>query len=396
MQIMTKMTTGAMFVLENNPKQVVLIAPPNSRRVDAFQQALQDIDWPIAKIISFHDIVKHPNLLIDCIQQGDIVRLETSGECSDTERLLLQLGESVVANNLVIDNLQLEQGEIIPSNQWYAGLSLFFRHLQQILQQAQPHYHMFDVNEGLVFFDKRKTSIHWQQQGLPTPEIITNHIESFEQLIDTLTKQKISRVFIKLAHGSAASGTMALSVTDKKTHAVTTIELLQQAGQIHFYNTRRLKQYTDRHTIAMMFNQLLKHHDLQIEAWIPKASYQGKIFDVRVVVINGQAQHTLIRLGKRAMTNLHLENGRGDLEQVKTYLGNHWAAIPKLAEQAMLDFPNSLYAGLDVLVTPHQHKAYLLEANTFGDFHPNTYWQGLNTYQAELLALLKRNKLIDD
>lgn len=393
---MTKMTTGAMFVLESNPKQVVLIAPPNSRRVTAFQQALQKIRWPIAKIISFHDVVKHPNLLIDCIEQGDIIRLETSGECSATERLLLQLGESSVVNNIAIDDLQLEQGEIIPSNQWYAGLNIFFRQTQKLLQQAQPHYPMLDVNEGLIFFDKRKTSIHWQQQGLPTPKTITDNIENFEQLVDVLAKQKISRVFIKLAHGSAASGTMALSVTDKKTHAITTIELLQQAGQIRFYNTRRLKQYTDRHLIATMFNQLIKYHDLQIEAWIPKASYQGNIFDVRIVVINGQAQHTLIRLGKQAMTNLHLENGRGDLAQVKTSLGDHWNAIPKLAEQAMRAFPNSLYAGLDVLITPHQHKAYLLEANTFGDFHPNTYWQGLNTYQAELLALLKRNKLIDD
>lgn len=396
MRIMTKMTIGAMSVLESNPKQVVLIAPPDSRRVNAFQQALQDIHWPSANIISFHDVVKHPNLLLDCIKQGDIVRLETSGECSATERLLLQLGEPSVVNNVLIDDLHLEQGEIIPSNQWYAGLSLFFKHTQKLLQQAEPHYRMFDVNEGLVFFDKRKTSRRWQQQGLPIPKTITDNIESFEQLVDSLAKQKISRVFIKLAHGSAASGTIALSLTDKKVHAVTTIELIQHAGQIRFYNTRRLKQYTDRHTLATMFNQLLKYHDLQIEAWVPKASYQGKVFDLRIVVINGQAQHTLIRLGKQAMTNLHLENGRGDLTQVKAYLGDGWNAIPTLAEQAMLAFPNSLYAGLDVLITPHQHKAYLLEANTFGDFHPNTHWQGLNTYQAELLALLKRNKLIDD
>lgn len=355
-----KKTLGDMSVLENNPKRVVLIAPPYSRRVKAFQQALQEIRWPLANVISFQDIVDYPTRLTEHIQQGDIVRLETSGECLDTERLLLKLGASKIEQHSVTDinSLQLEQGEIIPSNQWYAGLTVFFKNIKKSLEQAPSHYCTFDTAEGLVFFDKRKTTAHWQQQGLPTPVPITGIIENFEQLLDRLTHTKISRVFIKLAHGSAASGSMAIMFNNKQIHAITTIELFQQNGQLHFFNTRKIQQYTDRQTITMIFNHLIKYHDLQIETWIPKASYQSKVFDVRIVVIDGKAQHTLIRLGKKAMTNLHLENGRGDLEQVKAFLGESWPVIPQLAEKAMQHFPNSLYAGLDILITPHRKKAY--------------------------------------
>lgn len=388
----------ALSVLANNPHQVVLIAPPTSRRVKAFQQALQQIKWPSAQVVSYGDVLNNPERLIKAVQCGAIVRLESSGECAQTERLLLNLGNAVVPHYAIehTENLQLEQGEIIPSNQWYAGLTLFFKHTQQVLQQAAQHYRMFDIDEGLVFFDKRKTLSYWQHNNLSIPKQLNATVENFEHLLSCLVQQNMPRVFIKLANGSAASGTMALSFNGKALKALSTIDMVTTGQYTRFYNTRKIKQYTNAQTIEKIVNYLLKYHLLQIEAWTPKASYQGKVFDVRVVVINGQAQHTLIRLGKQAMTNLHLENGRGDLAKIKAYLGESWSSIPALAEQAMQAFPKSLYAGLDVLITQHQKKPYLLEANTFGDFHPNTYVQGLDTYQAELLALLKRNKRVYD
>ena len=114
--------TGAMSVLVSNPQQVVLIAPPNSRRVAAFQSSLQRINWPQAKVISYQQIIENPQRLIQTVHEGNIIRLETSGESSDTERLLLQLGKQHITDGVVenIADLQLEQGEIIPSNQWYA------------------------------------------------------------------------------------------------------------------------------------------------------------------------------------------------------------------------------------------------------------------------------------
>lgn len=395
---MTRMMTGAMSVLVNNPQQVVLIAPPKSRRVTAFQSSLQQINWPLAKVVSYQQIIENPQALIQIIHKGNIIRLETSGESSDVERLLLQLGKQNITNNVVtnIADLQLEQGEIIPSNQWYVGLQQFFDIVQRQLAQCPSHYCTLDFSEGLQLFDKRATSELWQLSKLPMPYQLPEEINSFEQLISALKQQKLNRVFIKLAHGSGASGTIALAINKNKIQAITTIEMVENQRGIRLYNNRKLIRYNAWQQIAQLIDELLKYHKLQIERWLPKASYQGKVFDIRVVVINGKAMHTLIRLGKQAITNLHLGNGRGDLEQIKNYLGSSWQLVPELAEQAMQCFPNSLYAGIDVLVSQNNKKPYLLEANTFGDFHPNTYYQGLDTYQAELLALLIRNKIGND
>ena len=49
-----------------------------------------------------------------------------------------------------------------------------------------------------------------------------------------------------------------------------------------------------------------------VEEWLPKAVFQGKQFDLRVVVIKGVAKHFVVRLGNSPMTNLHLGNARGD------------------------------------------------------------------------------------
>ncbi|QQP86000.1 STM4014 family protein [Entomomonas asaccharolytica] len=392
---MTKMMTGVMSVLENNPQQVVLIAPPTSRRVTAFQNSLQQINWPPAKVIGYNHIIEFPDLLKETIAEGDVVRIETSGECCTTDRFLLQLARQNDPYKFDADiaDLQLEQGEIIPSNHWYAGLQSFFASLQKQLAQAAKHFCTIDFNEGLQLFDKRQTAKVWQQKGLAIPKQITEPIVSFEQLLAVLKQQGLNRVFIKLAHGSGASGAIALAISKTNMQAITTIEMADTKQGLRFYNSSKLIRYNDWQTTAMIIDKLVQWHDLQIEAWIPKANYQGKVFDIRVVVINGQAKHTLIRLGKQAITNLHLGNGRGDLEQIKNYLGNSWQLVPELAEQAMHCFPNSLYAGVDILVSQNNKKPYLLEANTFGDFHPNTYYQGLDTYQAELLALLTRHKI---
>lgn len=389
------MMTGVMSALASNPQQVVLIAPPNSRRVSAFQNSLQQINWPLAKIISYQEIVSSPELLPSLVREGNIIRVETSGECCATERLLLTLGQSSSEVNTIenIASIQLEQGEIIPSNQWYAGLKSFFVILQKQLNQCAKHYCTIDFTEGLQLFDKRQTSQYWQAANLAIPQQITEHVNSFEQLLVVLRQYGLSRVFIKLAHGSGASGAIAMAIAKNKIQVITTIEKVETAQQIHFYNSSKLIRYSCWQEIAVMIDQLLKYHHLQIEAWIPKASYQGKVFDIRVVVVAGKAMHTLVRLGTQAMTNLHLGNGRGDLQQIKAYLGEGWQSVPELAEQAMQCFPNSLYAGVDVLVSQTKKKPYLLEANTFGDFHPNTYFKGLDTYQMELAALLTRHKI---
>jgi hypothetical protein len=50
----------------------------------------------------------------------------------------------------------------------------------------------------------------------------------------------------------------------------------------------------------------------------------------------------------------------------------------------MACFPKSLYAGIDLLVTPDFQKHFVLEMNAFGDLLHDTLYQGVDTYSLEL------------
>ena len=54
----------------------------------------------------------------------------------------------------------------------------------------------------------------------------------------------------------------------------------------------------------------------------------------------------------------------------------------------MTCFAESLYAGIDLLLTPDYRHHRVLEVNAFGDLLPRLLWNGLDTYQAEVQALL--------
>jgi hypothetical protein len=86
------------------------------------------------------------------------------------------------------------------------------------------------------------------------------------------------------------------------------------------------------------------------------------------------------------MTNLHLLNERGDEDAVRESVGQPaWAAAMRNCELAMECFPESLYAGIDLLFMPDHRRQAVIEVNAFGDLLPGVFWRGLETYTAELL-----------
>src|SRR5262249_19335882 len=140
-------------------------------------------------------------------------------------------------------------------------------------------------------------------------------------------------------------------------------------------------------TIAALIDALCPHR-VHVEEWIPKAGIEGRVFDLRVVVIAGQARHIVARLSRGPITNLHLLNSRGDPEVVRARMGGEaWAAAVAACERAMGCFPESLYGGIDLLIAAGFRRHAVLEVNAFGDLLPGIIWQGLDTYAAELLAL---------
>lgn len=371
------------------PRPVILIAPLHSRRVKAFQETLNILGWPPAQILGYQQILEQPGLLPSILQAGHIIKLDSSGEDCATERLLLALGyqNPEDLSHLQIEEFDIENGRLLPTAQWYRGLQKFLSHLEQQLSGAAVSFlRTWNPDDVLTMFDKRLTQQRFQQAGLPVPGILAPCTD-YTQLRDNMRDSGWSRVFIKLAHSSSAAGTIALETTHKALQATSTIEMEGAGYALRLYNSRRLRRYRDEKDVAVLINHILLQHPVQIERWLPKMGLEQQTIDLRIVVTAGKATHVIVRSGNGCMTNLHLGNQRGQLQALIHRIGEtRYNQVLQLAERAFGCFPDSLYAGLDILLTTTE-KPFLLEANAFGDYHRNVFYQGRNTYASQLRAL---------
>ncbi|WP_447886179.1 STM4014 family protein [Serratia fonticola] len=372
------------------PRQVVVIAPPQSRRVLALQNTLAGLNWPAAKTISYVQVMQDDDVVVSALESDCILRLDSPGEDLATERLLLALGGHSDADLCAaqIAALDLEQGRLMPTRQWYCGFNYFMSQLHRQLPAGatRPYQQTWQHEQVLAMFDKRVTQNRFLQAGLAIPGFLPT-CNDYQQLRHEMKAKGWRRVFIKLAHGSSATGTIALEVSREKIQATTTIHMSIVKNELRLYNSRQLLRYRDEGQIARLFDFLALNHPLQIERWLPKMGMENRAMDLRVLVTRGKATHVLVRLGNGCITNLHLRGDRGNLDQLIARLGNErYQALLSLAEQGFACFPGALYAGLDVLVTTSGQFA-LLEANAFGDYHRQIFYRGLDTYATQLLAL---------
>jgi hypothetical protein len=87
------------------------------------------------------------------------------------------------------------------------------------------------------------------------------------------------------------------------------------------------------------------------------------------------------------MTNLHLLNTRGSFEAVLERMGSEaWESACQTCLGAMACFPQSLYAGIDLLISPGFQRHAVLEINAFGDLLPGILHNEEDTYSAEIAA----------
>lgn len=361
----------------------MVVGPPGSRRVRAFQATLAGLGRPPARVVPYLDLLGGADLA-GLVRPGDTVRFESPGEDAATERALLALG------GVDATDLDLEGGELAPTGAWFRGFSALLRRLGADLDRAPPHRRMNDPEDILAMFDKPETHARLSAAGVPVPEALPPASDA-DALLDALRTRGWRRVFVKLAHGSGAAGAVALELAGERALAVTTARLVADGeGGTRVFNSRRLERVEGLPAVRDLLAALAPH-GLHAERWVPKAALAGRPFDLRVVVIAGRARHVLVRLGRGPMTNLHLGNDRGDPEELRARLGEAgWANVLRVAEAALAPFPRSLYGGVDVLVPPNLRRAFVLEVNAFGDYHRGVLSEGEDTYAAELRALEAR------
>ncbi|UBV45239.1 STM4014 family protein (plasmid) [Deinococcus taeanensis] len=356
--------------------EILLIAPPAGRRAQAFAASLAGRGLPPPQVVSYLDVLRGHVHLCEQVRPGTVVRLDSPGEDIATEEALIGLGGGTPGD--------LTAGELAPMQAWYAGFARFLQQVDAQLAQAAPHVRMQRSDHILTMFDKAATHARLLAAGVPVPEALPR-VESAEALFEQAAGRGWSRVFVKLAHGSSASGAVALQWKGTRVSAVTTVRMVD--GRL--YNSRRLVRYDAWSEVHALLNALAPHR-LHVERWLPKASFEGRTIDLRVVVIGGRAQHTLVRAARGPITNLHLGNERGDVAALRAAAGpERWAEVMGVARSALAAFPGALYGGVDVLLTPGLRRAAVLEVNAFGDYHRGVHVDGLDTYGAQLRAVLE-------
>lgn len=374
----------------------VIIAPQTSKRVDLFQDALYRLGLPPARHVPYLDLIEQRSQLGEFLQEGSIVRIESPGRCFEVERSLLELGAEEAEQDgcafLPADQcarLEFDKGLILFSRQWYFG---FCRAMKIITAQISSYPScrlMNGADDIALMFDKTLCQKELQRADVKVARSL-GEVNSFEQLHEQMRLSDIHRVFIKLAHGSSASGVVAYQTNSARTRhkAITTVEMVRRDGHLFMYNTRRIRNYENEAQIAELVDALCRHR-VHVEAWLPKACQNEQSFDLRIVVVAGCAAHAVVRLSRSPFTNLHLLNERGDLEALKQTMGaSKWKSAIQLCETAMLCFPRSLYGGVDLLIQPDLISCNILEVNAFGDLLPGIYFDGRDTYEMEILAAL--------
>ncbi len=371
----------------------IVIANPENRRPGFLQQALSHFNLPPATIISYEHLIAGKQTLEQFNTPNTIIRFESPEKNFDVDKAIIAAGFAVPDDGqhqrispAEVAKLEFDKGRILYPRQWYLG----WRHLLQQWNLSGCVGFMNHPEDIATMFDKPACHELFRRHNIPVPCSL-GKIHSYDHLREQMQQQEIDRVFVKLSHGSAASGVVAYQVNARYESAITTVEQVRENGETLLYNSRRIRNYTRREEIADIIN-ILTAEGVQVEEWLPKARLQGCGFDARVVVINGEVQHIVVRLGKSPMTNLHLGNERGNSEELLEKVGTeNWEAMKYTCEQAAGLFSKSLYCGVDLLILPDWKQHALLEINAFGDLLPGILWNGIDTYTSEVKAILERS-----
>lgn len=362
--------------------QLVIIGVPASKRTQLVVDAARSSGFSRIDVLTWRDACEGPW----APESGALIRFESPSDCLDTLRLILQAGiEPMQQGNRVplgceaIQILQESRGEILHPRQWFLGL-------QSLLMQIQLRWRglclqWMSTPESIVTaFDKIACLERWESAQLPVPSRY-GPVTTYDQL-RRIVPETHARLFIKLRYGYSAMGAVALEWQGEKVRAITTVEVVWSEGRPRLYVTKRPKTLHREFEIAWLIDTLAME-EIVVEKWLPKDRWQGRSYDLRMVMIGGRARHVVGRASPTPFTNLNLDASRISREEIVERMGPKLTELSSLAQRAVEQLPGAGMLGLDVIVKPRQQGFVLLEANAFGDYLPGLQHEGETTYSAQ-------------
>lgn len=357
---------------------MVLLATGDSKRVRLLQAARARLDLPAARVVEWREWLEHPALLDASLDEPWLFKIEPPGDDPLAHLRLLRDGCRLLGRPLV---RAPEHGELLAMDAWFAGFSAAMERLSGQLAGLRRAHVVNAPAEIRLMTDKLACQRHLAQHGVRTPALL-GRVGGYDHLLSLLEETGLDRVYLKPRYGSSASGVVAYRRNrDGRQQATTSASIVRAGGEIRLFNVKRIARHEQSVDIAALVDALAAQ-ELYAEAWLDKPRCGDSHYDLRAVAIAGRPAHLVARMGTRMMTNLHLDNQRGDAAALLT--GADMAALEAAVALAARAFPASGVAGYDLVVRRGQ--AHVLEANAFGDLLPGLLWQGRDTYAAQLRA----------
>ena len=379
------------------PAQAVIVGTAGDPRVAAYQAARARAGLAAAALLDYRDLIADPEGTAAHLRAPARVRIESPGRDPQVLAGLLAHGIATSArlglhhwSRDQIERQAGERGRLLPPRQLYFGMARVLSALAAWAGDSgtPPAIALVpDIATILRAFDKTACHRHLAAAGVPLPRTLPSPVVSFEALIAAMRAARLARVFVKLQHGSAAAGTVALATSRLGMSAVTTVEQVPAGNGIRLYNTRSLHRHTSPAEIARLVDALAPH-GLHVEAWIPKASIDGRIIDLRVVTVAGEPVFRVLRKSRHPITNLHLGGERADAAGLLARMSARAvAAIDDTCRAVTHVMPGALQLGIDIAVATGLARHYVLEVNVFGDLLKGvTDPRGLDPYDVQLRA----------
>ncbi|MFF2535804.1 STM4014 family protein [Streptomyces cyaneofuscatus] len=360
-----------------------VVGNPENRRVTFFREAVRAAGLEPARVVSWLQVLRGEAEF----EPGETIRIDSPGEDAEVERLLRG-----------VDDPTRVEG----SARWYAG---FLSAVGEVTRDASAAGAEVLNSPGDIaaLFDKRLCHALLERAEVPVPASPTSgpqaaEVRDWSDVRALLREHRMPRAFVKLAHGSSASGVLAVETAGPgRVRASTSVE---RDAQGRLFNSLRVRRYTTEAEVGALVDALAPD-GLHIERWLPKASQRGRAADLRIVVVDGRATHAVVRTSLSPMTNLHLGGARGDLDEVRaavSAVGGCWREALAICERAAACFPGTLCVGVDLLPAAGWRRFAVGEVNAFGDLLPGLTGlpgsgaEGLDTYAAQVAAVLDRTR----
>lgn len=227
--------------------------------------------------------------------------------------------------------------------------------------------------------DKKRCKERLMAAGVRVTPVFAGDFPDAAALRREMLSRRKFRVFVKPRYGSGAGGVMAYQLNPAVGKEVLYTSAYDDGTTL--VNTKKLRRYDRPEQIHKLLDLILRQGAVA-EEWLPKAKFQGKSFDLRVVFQFGEIHFIVARQSSGPVTNLHLNNDA--LAYDRLNLPAHCLAeIGELCRAAAAPWKELRVAGIDILLTPGSLTPYVIEINAQGDLIYQDIYRDNRIYRAQ-------------